>query len=140
MEQFKVIGILQKEISTADYDKTDIIINLPYISPINRSNPLRILGPSASDIKIFRFFEKPSETICIMKLTDLMLQKLQIALHLELFKYVSQVLSKNHMNFECKFSQLPLLQRYTLLMPIVPDRVRIFFTGHTWIIICTHSS
>ena len=54
-------------------------------SPINRSNPLRILGPSTTDIKTFRFLEKPSATFCIMKLTDLMLQKLQIALHLESF-------------------------------------------------------
>ena len=57
---------------------------LRYRSPINQSNPLCILGPSMSDITIFRFFEKPSATICIMKLTDLMLQ-LQIALHWELF-------------------------------------------------------
>ena len=65
-----------------------------------------------SDIKIFRFLEKPSATICIMQLTDLMLQKLQIALHKELFKYVSQVLCKNQMNFECEFSQLPLFYCY----------------------------
>ena len=62
-----------------------------------------------------------------MKLTDLMLQKLQIALHMKLFKYVSQVLSKNQMNFECEFSQLPLFYRYTI-MPIVPDRARIIFS------------
>ena len=39
--------------------------------PINRSNPLRILGPSSLVSKSVSLFWK---TICIMKLTDLMLQ------------------------------------------------------------------
>ena len=41
------------------------------------------------------------------KLTDLSTEvaDTEIALHLELFKYVSQVLSKNQIIFECEFSQ-----------------------------------
>ena len=75
-----------------------------------------------------------------MKLTDLMLQKLQIALHMKLFKYVSQVLSKNQINFECEFSQLPLFYRYTTNADCPRPLRVLFFPEQTWRIICIRSS
>ena len=53
-----------------------------------------------------------------MTLTDLMLQKLQIALHVKLFKYVSQVLGKNQTFLSVNFLNYRSFTA-TLLMPSV---------------------